>query len=78
MATTTVPAGITPKQWDAKYFREYLNKNWIKQFASTGSNGIIQMKDVLSKKPGDAVNFTLVNKLSGSASDQDATLEGNE
>lgn len=78
MAVTSVPSGLTPKQWDAKYFREYLNKNWIKQFASTGSNGIIQMKDALTKKPGDTVNFTLVNKLTGTAIDSTGTLEGNE
>lgn len=78
MAVTSVPTGLTPKQWDSQYFREYLNKNWIKQFATTGSNGMIQMKDALTKKPGDSVNFTLVNKLSGSAISETGTLEGNE
>lgn len=78
MATTTVPTGLTPKRWDAKYFTEYLNKNWIKQFATTGSNGVIQMKDALEKNPGDTVNFTLVNRLKGTATNQDGTLEGNE
>lgn len=78
MAVTSVPTGLTPKQWDAKYFKEYLNKNWIKQFASTGSNGVIQMKDALTKKPGDTVNFTLVNRLTGTAIDETGTLEGNE
>lgn len=78
MAVTSVPAGLTPTQWDAKYFREYLNKNWIKQFSATGSNGLIQMKDALTKKPGDSVNFTLVNRLTGSAIDETGTLEGNE
>lgn len=78
MAVTAIPTGLTPKQWDAKYFREYINKNWIKQFASTGSNGVIQMKDVLTKKPGDTVNFTLVNRLTGTATSEAGTLEGNE
>lgn len=78
MAVTSVPAGITPRRWDAKYFREYLNKNWIKQFATTGSNGVIQMKDALEKNPGDSVVFTLVNRLTGTATDQTGTLEGNE
>lgn len=78
MAKTAVPSGLTPKQWDSKYFREYLNKNWIKQFASTGSNGIIQMKDALTKLPGDTVHFSLVNRLTGAAIDQTGTLEGNE
>lgn len=78
MAVTAVPAGLTPKQWDSKYFKEYLNQNWIKQFASTGSNGMIQMKEDLLKKPGDTVNFSLVNRLTGAGVDQTGTLEGNE
>ena len=78
MAVTSVPAGLTPKQWDDKYFREYLNHNWIKKFSSTGSNGIIQMKEVLTKKPGDTVNFTLVNRLTGDAKNYNEVLEGNE
>ena len=78
MAVTSVPAGLTPKQWDSKYFEEYVNGNWIKQFSSTGANGLIQMKDALTKKPGDAVNFTLVNRLTGTSTDENGTLEGNE
>lgn len=78
MAVTAVPSGLTPKQWDAKYFREYLNKNWIKQFASSGSSNMIQIKEDLTKKPGDTVHFTLVNRLTGTAIDETGTLEGNE
>lgn len=78
MAETYIPSGLTVQQWDEKYFREYLNSNWFKQFMGTGSSKMIQVKEDLTKKPGDSVTFTLVNKLNGSAKDSNEALEGNE
>lgn len=78
MAETYVPSGLTVQQWDDKYFREYLNQNWFKQFMGTGSSKMIQLQEDLTKKPGDSVTFTLVNKLSGTAKDANEALEGNE
>ena len=78
MAETYVPSGLTVQQWDDKYFREYLNQNWFKQFMGTGSSKMIQLQEDLTKKPGDSVTFTLVNKLSGTAKDSNEALEGNE
>jgi N4-gp56 family major capsid protein len=78
MATTTVPAGLTVQQWDEKYFRDYFNQNWFKQFMGTGSSKMIQVKEDLTKKPGDAVTFTLVNELTGTAKSSTEALEGAE
>lgn len=78
MAETTVPSGLTVQQWDEKYFTEYLSANWFKQFMGTGSSKIIQVKEDLTKKPGDAVTFTLVNKLTGAAKGSSEALEGAE
>lgn len=78
MAETYVPTGLTVQQWDEKYFREYFNANWFKQFMGTGSSKMIQVKEDLTKKPGDAVTFTLVNRLTGQAKGASETLEGNE
>lgn len=78
MALTTVPSGLTVQQWDEKYFTEYLSKNWFKQFMGTGSSKMIQVKEDLTKKPGDAVTFTLVNRLTGTAKDSSEALEGAE
>ena len=74
---TLVPSGLTVQQWDEKYFREYLNSNWFKRYMGTGSSSMIQVKEDLTKKPGDSVTFTLVNKLTGTAKDSSETLEGN-
>ncbi|MGA0841016.1 MAG: DUF4043 family protein, partial [Pseudomonadales bacterium] len=78
MAETAVPTGLTVQQWDSNYFREYLNSNWFKQFMGTGSSKMIQVKEDLTKKPGDSVTFTLVNRLSGSAKGASDALEGAE
>jgi N4-gp56 family major capsid protein len=78
MAVTTVPAGLTVQQWDEKYYVEYLNSNWFKQFMGTGSNSMIQVKQDLTKKPGDAVTFTLINRLTGEAKGAGEVLEGSE
>lgn len=78
MATTSTPAGLTVQQWDSKYFKEYINRNWFKPFMGTGSSSMIQVKDDLTKKPGDSVTFTLINRLTGSATNSSGTLEGNE
>lgn len=78
MAETSVPTGLTVQQWDEKYFRDYLNANWFKKFMGGGSNAAIQVKEDLTKKPGDAVTFTLVNQLTGTAKGASDTLEGAE
>lgn len=78
MAETAVPTGLTVQQWDSDYFTEYLNSNWFKKFMSTGSNNAIQIKEDLTKKPGDSVTFTLINKLQGDAKDSTQDLEGSE
>jgi len=78
MADSTAATGLTVQQWDAKYFTEALNANIFKPYMGTKTNSIIQVKEDLTKKPGDAVTFALVNKLSGAAVTGSSTLEGNE
>lgn len=78
MAVGTVPTGLTVQQWDEKYFTQYLNNNFFKPFMGTGSSKMIQLKEDLTKKPGDSVTFTLVNRLTGAATNNGGTLEGNE
>jgi len=78
MAQTTAAAGLTPQQWDDKYFREYLGNHPFKPYMGKGSSSIIQVKEDLTKKKGDSLTFALVNKLTGSANDGSSKLEGNE
>lgn len=78
MADTRVASGLTVEQWDSQFFTEYLTQNRYEGEMGINENSIIQLKENLSKKPGDRVNFALVNKLNNDAVTGRDTLEGNE
>jgi len=78
MADSAAATGLTVQQWDAKFFTESLNANIFAPFMGTAENSIIQVKEDLTKKKGDSITFSLVNKLAGSAVTGSNTLEGNE
>lgn len=78
MADTRVATGLTVEQWDDKFFTEYLTENRFSSEMGTREGNIIQVKENLMKKPGDRVNFALVNKLTQDAITGRAVLEGNE
>lgn len=78
MADSRVAAGLTVEQWDDKYFTEYLTENRFAGEMGTQESSIIQVKENLMKKPGDRVNFALVNKLTQDAITGRNVLEGNE
>lgn len=78
MADTSVATGLTVQQWDEKFFVDSLNANIFKPFMGSKSNSIINVKEDLTKRPGDSVTFSLANALSNSAVTGSNTLEGNE
>ena len=78
MADTRVATGLTVEQWDDKFFTEYLTENRFAGEMGTNESSIIQVKENLMKKPGDRINFALVNKLTNSAVTGRNVLEGNE
>lgn len=78
MADTNVASGLTVEQWDDKFFVEYLTENRFSGEMGTNENSIIQVKENLTKKKGDRINFALVNKLTNEAVTGSNTLEGNE
>jgi N4-gp56 family major capsid protein len=78
MADSRVASGLTVEQWDDKFFTEYLTDNRFNGEMGTSESSIIQVKENLMKKPGDRVNFALVNKLSQNAITGRDVLEGNE
>lgn len=78
MATTSVPTGLTVQQWDDQYFVDYVNQNFFKKFMGTGQNSMIQVREDLTRKPGGSITFSLVNRLTGTAKNQDEVLEGAE
>ena len=78
MADTNVSTGLTVEQWDDKFFTEYLTENRFSGEFGTDESSIIQVKEDLTKKKGDRINFALVNKLTNDAITGSNTLEGNE
>ena len=78
MADTRAATGLTVQQWDDKFFTEYFQDNRFSDEMGTNEMSVIQVKEDLSKKPGDSVTFALVNRLTDTATTGSDTLEGNE
>lgn len=78
MADTRANANLTPEIWDDQFFTEYLTENRYAGEMGTNENNVIQVKEDLTKKKGDRVNFALVNKLTQDAVTGRNTMEGNE
>jgi len=78
MTDTTAATGLVAKQWDDKFFSEYLTENRFRREMGTSQGSIIQVKEDLSKAKGDTIHFALANKLTGAGVTGSATLEGNE
>lgn len=78
MADTRANANLTPEIWDDQFFTEYLTENRYAGEMGTNENNVIQVREDLTKKKGDRINFALVNKLTQDAVTGRATMEGNE
>jgi N4-gp56 family major capsid protein len=78
MTLTTVSTANTVKQWDADFYREYIRANRFARYQGTDANAVIQLKEQLTKKPGDAITISLVKALSGGGVTGNSLLEGSE
>ncbi|MBI1308721.1 MAG: N4-gp56 family major capsid protein [Proteobacteria bacterium] len=81
--TTFVPTidtthGVSAEQWSNEVFAEYLGQNPFFTFMGTGSGNIIQVKEELTKAPGDAITVQLRAKLSGAGVSGNTVLKGAE
>lgn len=78
MADTTSATGLVVQQWEDKFFSEYIQDGGFKTLMGTGENAVIQVKEDLTKKPGDSITIALVNRLTNQATTGTNVLEGNE
>jgi N4-gp56 family major capsid protein len=78
MADTRANANLTPEIWDDNFFTEYLTENRYSGEMGTNENAAIQIREDLTKKKGDRINFALVNKLTQQAVTGRNTMEGFE
>jgi len=78
VATIQTTHGVSAEQWSSEVFGEYLGQNPFFNFMGENSNAIIQVKEELTKAPGDAITVQLRAKLSGAGVTGDTALKGNE
>jgi N4-gp56 family major capsid protein len=80
MPTPTIDTthGVSAEQWSNEVFSEYLAQNPFFNFMGTSSHNIIQVKEELTKAPGDAITVQLRAKLAGAGVSGSTTLKGAE
>lgn len=61
MSETTAAERVI--QWEDTFFTEYVRANRFKRYMGTDENAIIQIKENLTKKQGDAIVINLVGAL---------------
>jgi N4-gp56 family major capsid protein len=78
MNITAARTGLTPVQWDDKYFDEYIRTNQFSRYMGTSEGSMIQLKLDLEKEKGDSIVFAAVRRLVGAGVTGNTILEGNE
>lgn len=67
MADTVISTALRVQQWDDKHHLSYVRANRFRPYMGTTENAIIQLKEELTKKPGDRITIPLVGALDASA-----------
>ena len=78
MNVTPARTGLTPTQWDDKYWTEYVRKNQFARYMGREMGSMIQIKVDLERENGDSVVFATVRRLVGAGVTGNTVLEGNE
>jgi len=81
MNITSSRPNLTPEQFEAELWAEYVRENQFAAFmrgGDNGMNGLIHVNEDLSRKPGDTITFATVRKLVGAGVTGNQILEGNE
>ncbi|WP_299942125.1 DUF4043 family protein [uncultured Microbulbifer sp.] len=80
MTDTVTSDALRVKQWDDKAHAEYVRSNRFKRYMKASQNAIIQVKEDLTKKKGDAITIPLLGALDASSGPNDGKtpLVGNE
>lgn len=79
MTNTVISPAARAKQWDNKFWMEYVRDSRFKRYMGSDENSIIQVNRDLTKKKGDAITFNLVGALDATTPNDGSTaLVGNE
>ena len=74
----TTAADERVQRWVARIWYEMPKEIYFGKFMKEDPNAIIEVKRDLEGQPGDKLNYSLANKLSGTGVTNDDTLEGSE
>ena len=79
MATTTFETSdaLTVKKWASRLGYDVVYRTSLSSMIGSDGNSIIDMKNELSKGPGDKITFPLMKKLSGAGFTTREVAEGN-
>ena len=78
MAETTIHSSLRAKQWDERFFLEYVRNNRFARYSGTGANSIFQYNETLTGKRGETIHCNLVGVPRGTPNDGSTQLVGNE
>lgn len=78
MAETRVPLALQVKRWAKKFFSEWVRGNLFSRYMGSDIGAIIHIKEELTGKAGNVLNFPLINKLSGDGVAGTEQLDGAE
>lgn len=78
MSFTTVNSANVEELWDNNFFASYVRANRFRRYMGMTENSIIQVREDLTKKPGDGITLPLITELSGAGQTGNGLLEGNE
>lgn len=70
--------GLTAEQWEDSIYKEYIGMLQCKKFMGTSTDSIIQVKEDLVKKAGDAITLGLRGRVVGGLVTGNAKAIGNE
>lgn len=70
--------GVTVSQWEDRIAAEYIGQLWMKNLMGPSSDAVIQVKQDLTKMPGDAINIGIRSQLIGGYVSGNSQGIGNE
>lgn len=73
MAETTISTAERVKQWDSKFFMEYVRDSRFMRYMGSDENAIIQVNNDLTKQKGDGITFNLIGALDASSGPNDGS-----
>jgi N4-gp56 family major capsid protein len=76
MAESAISSNNKVKNWEAKFFEEYLRDGRFAPYMGEDPFSMIQVKSATKK--GDKLSITLINRLTGAGVTGKSTLKGNE